>query len=701
MMTNHTDVRSSLADGLPWARYTSGLTLYEESLVDSRWVGRNWSPIGRIDQPMPIGGELILDSAFRLEIDGESLHRGWEFVEAQEAPAERAGQRHMVVSLRHGWRPVEVAVHTVVDGSPVLTRWLEITNTADRPAALTGVSVWSGRLHPTQVGSSYYGGYATAHGPYDLGYFVDDRHSTEGHFQWLTLGRETVETAGRTGKSGWGHPIAYVRDNAAGRICVLQLAWSGNWTMRFESRAGVLFAQVGPTAPGPMRVMAPGETVSAPPVHVGCTCGGLTEMVQGLHEHQRRSVLITPPEGCACLVSYNHWGYTTHELSEERLLAEIDVAVDVGAEVFTVDAGWYGDKGVPWPQQTGRWRPGDRLPNGLAPVYDYAHSKGLKCGLWVWIEAAKNDSEIIARHPDWLIERDGHSLDNMLDLAKPEVAEWVESEAVRIVEEYGIDLLRLDYNASPGEGGYNLRDGWAENTIWRHYEAMYGIWERLRARFPRLILENCAGGGGRTDLGMVSRCHFTWFSDYCLAPRALRMQSGMMMALPPEMLARATGVVMDAHLGGDLDMQLRMNMLLGNPCLSGMWPTREDVNPIVLDKTREAVGFFKEHVRPMLATSRVFHHTPEVAGDQPEGWCVLEFAAADGAKSIVGAFRLAGQAEAERVVRLRGLPRAGDYSVEFLSTHESVRVSGRELAEGGLRVTLPHPMTSELIVVRR
>jgi alpha-galactosidase len=690
-------------------QYTSGLTLYEEALVDTRWISRYWSPIGRLEINPVLKGELIHHTAFGLELDGQSLHRGWALTGYQDAAPEHSGQRHTVVRLQHQVRPVAVRVHTVLDGSPVFSRWLEVENTGTEPAALSSVWVWSGRVFPCTAGDRYYGDrsvFETAYGDYSLGYFVDNKHSSEGHFQWHQLGRETVEIGEDCGKSGWGHPIVYLRDGLAGQVFVAQLAWSGNWRIRVEPKDLVrrdpresdivLFARVGPYATAPMRVIEPGETIETPAAHVGFAAGDLTDMVQGLHEHQRRSVFVPPPEGCASLVSYNHWSYMKHELSEQKLLREVDVAASLGTEVFTVDAGWYGREGQPW-TITGHWRPGQRLPHGIGPVFDYARSKGLKVGLWVWIEAASQESEVIQAHPDWLLHRDGYALDNQLDLAKPEVAAWVESEIVRIIEEYGLDLFRLDYNASPGEGGYNPRRGYDENTIWRHYEAMYPIWERVRRRYPHLILENCAGGGGRTDLGMASRMHYTWFSDYTLAPRTVRMQNGMMLALAPEVLARPMGVTMNGHLGGDLEMQLWMNMMVGNPCICGVWPTQDDENPVVLERLRRAIAFFKAHVRPMIATCRVYHHTPEIIGQHPQGWCVLEFATPDASKAIVGAFRLAGEGERERAVRFRGLSQAAQYRVWVGSSDEAVTRAGYQLAEQGVLVALPHAMTGTLL----
>lgn len=70
---------------------------------------------------------------------------------------------------------------------------------------------------------------------------------------------------------------------------------------------------------------------------------------------------------------------------------------------------------------------------------------------------------------------------------------------------FDLDMFRLDYNSSSCEGGFNLRDGRNENTHWKHVEAVYDIFERVGKRFPNLQLENCASGGGRTDIGIVSR----------------------------------------------------------------------------------------------------------------------------------------------------------------------------------------------------
>ena len=51
-------------------------------------------------------------------------------------------------------------------------------------------------------------------------------------------------------------------------------------------------------------------------------------------------------------------------------------------------------------------------------------------------------------------------------------------------------------------------------------EALYEIWDALRARFPDMLIDNCGGGGSRIDLETVSRTYVLWRSDYNCRPDA-------------------------------------------------------------------------------------------------------------------------------------------------------------------------------------
>ena len=162
-----------------------------------------------------------------------------------------------------------------------------------------------------------------------------------------------------------------------------------------------------------------------------------------------------------------------------------------------------GTKRNDWGAQVGDWHPGPWLKGGLKPIVDYTHSKGLKFGLWMEAESLGSHTQFYKDHPEFLARRDGKpAYDGRgLDMANPKVAAWVESEMARVISEYKLDLFRLDYNVTDTHGGGNrVIDGFTENTMWRHYEAFYAILERLRKRFPNVIMENCAGGGAAHGL---------------------------------------------------------------------------------------------------------------------------------------------------------------------------------------------------------
>ena len=137
------------------ARYVSGTTVREEAMQHGRLIGLYWSASGQVQRENITEKLPGLDPharplhVFELEIDGQSLHNRWDWVGASERPGERPGTVEAVVELRHQVRPVTVYVVTRLDGSAVLTRWLEITNTGPAPAALSHVSPWSGLLWNT------------------------------------------------------------------------------------------------------------------------------------------------------------------------------------------------------------------------------------------------------------------------------------------------------------------------------------------------------------------------------------------------------------------------------------------------------------------------------------------------------------------------------------------------------------------------
>ena len=268
----------------------------------------------------------------------------------------------------------------------------------------------------------------------------------------------------------------------------------------------------------------------------------------------------------------------------------------------------------------------------------------------------------------------------------------------QVIDEHELDFFRLDWNTGGHLGGQNLQDGAVENANWRYYEALYGIMERIRQRYPKLILENCAGGGGRTDLGMVKWFSHTWVTDWQIAPRSFSITNGMTIALPPEYVDRLLHGQAN-YLTGDIDFQTRIS-LFGRPTIGGLlWPLGSAPNNHLLEKIRHMVDIYKNFVRPFLPESRIYHHTPTVTGRDATGFGVIELASKDRSHAIAGIFRLADvKTDPLYVLRFKGLEIGRRYKVTSDNQASTTIIEGRELMFTGLTIVLSGALTSELIL---
>ncbi len=697
MATNYI---TPLAGDKPGWRYGSELAIYTERFVDGRLLSASY-----VDNGVPLydAEESTDTAAFDLVIDGESLYFGWELA-GFESATEAGGVVRATLMLRHTLKPVTLKIITRACGHGFFRRSMEITNTSrDASLGLTAITPWRGVLWNMRDNvREHLRDHSVS--PYTVGRFVDRHWGNEGYFDWQDVPLNTeIGFGSRIGRSGHGSPFFVARNNVYGGYLVGHLGWSSNWQASFftdfNDNVGrvCLRCEMRPTAAAPMRIIAPGETIQAPEVHFGLSHADLDTAIQNLHAYLRQSVLRTVGDGLQPVI-YNHWSYTEHELSEPALIAEIDIAAQIGAELFIVDAGWYGDKGSSWGDTTGDWMAGDRLPRDLFPAFEHARHQGLKCGLWVEVESAGSKSKLAQAHPDWFIHRYGRPVERILDLAKPEVAAHVEAEIVRIIERYKLELFRLDYNVGTLEGGFSRAAGREENTLWRQSEAIYGIFDRVARRFPQLLLENCSSGGGRTDLGLVSRFTTTWVSDWMRLPRTVRILNGMSLALPPEYVNRMAGVAMEGTTRGSLDTLMHV-VVLAHPTISGLTPAWAAANPAAIACVRKYVDIYKTFIRPFHRQARVYHHTPVIPGADGNGWCVLEYVAPDRRRAVAGVFRLTPPGAETHRLRFRGLDPALTYRVTTEPGGQVGTYVGTELMQTGLEIRLDSPLTSQLLLL--
>jgi len=713
-------------EGTPGVRYGSGRLVYDEQLVDGRWVGRYWSANGQLVPEMHLTKEKTAEDArsfpmqsFRLGIGGVDLTEGWTWLSAGPGVDttglrdESGSAKVFTVRLAHVASSVEVRVNTRLDGSAMIVRWLDVVNTGTVPLGISSLFPMSGRVwcHAPDNFIAYALDEVLAEDsghPLQVAYDHLQTWGREADFRFEPVGSKGFRTGSRNGKSGHGRPAFWLRNRLNGETFVCEFAFSGNWDMEIlhEDKRRLMqagFAMgMGPLDSEVLRVLDPGETVSSPLMHVGLFHCEDDAITQSLHEHVRTVVLPKVPPGRECEIEANHRGYLCDREDEPSMKEDEEVAAAIGAELYMVDAGWYGRMPNEWWNNAGDWFAGEWLPNGLEPIAEHAHALGMRFGLWVEVEAAGKNTDLKRDHPEWLLSRHGIPVvgGRALDYTNPEVLAWIEPEIARIIRQYKLDLFRIDHNHSMGTGGTRTYKGFTENLMWRYYENFYGVFDRARRAFPDVAFQNCAGGGGRLDLGILQQFHNTEMSDWMRKPRDIRIFSNLTQSLPPEILLRTFGTEFpELSMDGDIDLQMRL-VILCRPIFRGIAPSRQEMNPWFLERVRHHLAIFRETLRPLMLDGLVYHHTPMLPIEKGSPWVVLEYGSKDRKRAVAALFRTSSDNCAYRL-HPRGLDQSGRYLVRFDNSGETFELSGHEIVDGGIRVEIGCQLSSELIRFER
>ncbi len=710
MSHNYFDVYYK-ADENPTFCYRSGNMVYEEMLYSGALLSNGWNgagyPLDVLDcmPTHPDHRRYQEPFAFNIELDGQSVDFCLDFVDFHTEKSDENLKATLVLKSRI--KPVTIKVITILDGTQMFTRYYEIENNSSAPMCLSRLTLLGGALDETET--DRFTLLNDVEKFYSVGYFADDRWANEGKFTWADLKPEVTSIDTRFGSNRFRHPIVMLRNNLTGKIWFAQLGWSGGcrFTFDYDAKPEIgdtyLTFKAEITAHNPMYVIAPEEKFVTPELHIGMVQGDFDTAVYEMHSHIRKTVLNLPEADPSALLVGAGMG-AEHDMSVETSKIYIDRFCEMGGEVFIVDAGWEcpPDRQLEWGDFTGtNVANPDRYPNGITELADYCHEKGMKFGLWSDIESLGRLCRNYTEHPEWRAPNVyGEPSNRLIDLTNPQVAEYMETTLAHLIEDYKLDLLRIDYNTDYKEY-FNVRDigtGIPECLTMRHFKVVYGIYERLKKRFPNVVFENCAGGGGRTDLGILKSFNHTWVSDNQCAPQSVMITNGMTVALPPERVDRLFAG-MNSHKFGSLDLQMR-NTMLTHLTLNVISPVTAPMNEAQLNFVKHSVSVYKDFIRPFLYNAKTFHHTPDVAETFTEGFSALEVASPDGERGALAAFNLGGTNETVRKIRLKGADASKNYEVILDNNNEKLVISGRELKCEGINIYIPASLSSELVLYK-
>jgi alpha-galactosidase len=228
---------------------------------------------------------------------------------------------------------------------------------------------------------------------------------------------------------------------------------------------------------------------------------------------------------------------------------------------------------------------------------------------------------------------------------------------------------------------------------------LYEIIDRLRAKHPSVEIESCSGGGGRIDLGILSRVEQVWTSDNTDALDRLRIQEGFTQAYTPKaMMAWVTDV---PNFNGR-STPLEFRFLVAMQGSLGIGNNLNHWKPEDFTLATKMVSWYKD-VRRTIQEGKLYRLRSPREGE----WDYNQYVSEDGRQSVVFAIQRSQQyGRPAPTVYLRGLDEKATYRLKPLDSRRVVEsqqseLSGAYLMDHGLNVQLTGDYSGTAIVLER
>jgi alpha-galactosidase len=608
--------RAALAGLL--AEATDGLPHREQQLS----LGRE-----RPDEYVPWGGLRYDEPSLKAEFADGTRGVEWRF--AGHRVTRQGPACTLDVDLADTAYPLLVTLsYRVYDGFDVLERWATLRHSADQhggdrpPVVLRQAHSANWWLPARDHWRLRYlhGGWAaetqlvqTSLTPGKV--VLESRRGTTSHQlnPWFTLDPESAAT------------------EEDGEVWSGALAWSGSWKLVFEVNPGGRTHACGGVNDFDWAYqLGPGDELTLPRFAGLYTSGGFGAASREWHAWQRAHVLgrgDDRPGPPLRPVLYNSWEATSFQVSEDGQARLAELAARLGVECFVMDDGWFGGRhhdraGL------GDWTVNrEKFPRGLGPLIERVNDLGLRFGLWIEPEMVNPDSDLYRAHPDWVYHfagrtRSQHRNQLVLNLARPDVAEWMFATLDRLLSENHIEFIKWDMNRPFSEPGWPARAGRDPERVWTdHVLSLYAVIDGLRAAHPGVDFESCSGGGGRVDLGILRRVEQVWPSDNTDAWDRVKIQEGFTQAFAPQAMMAWVTDSPNWLTGRELPLSFRFHVAMAGALGVGgdllRWTDAE------LAEAAELIALYKD-IRPVVQRGRLYRlasvrHAPFAASQYVAG----------------------------------------------------------------------------------
>ena len=561
--------------------------------------------------------------------------------------------------------PLAVTLSFHADDHGALRQWVTVANLQPGPVTLHEVAAASPLLATPAPHLTHFGGGDWA---------AEWTTTTEA----LTPGTKLVESRGGVQAHLRACPFFLLApdwppEELSGTVLAGALAWGGNTRFAFErTTTPAVRIWCGHNPAAAEYVLDPGATFVTPEQIWMWSTEGVGPLSRRFQRWVRAHAVR---DGDALRpIVVNNWEATLFSFDTERIRGLIDHTADLGAELFLLDDGWFGQSHPRDDDTTGL---GDwevdraKLPDGLGPLIARADERGVRFGLWVEPEMVNPDSTLYAEHPDWVVGQPARRPRRwrnqlVLDVLQPDVADFVTGVVDRVLAEHpGISYLKWDANrpltdpGSPTLGADRQANYWVDQArvTWR-------LMETVAERHPEQTLMLCASGGGRVDLGSLRWFHEVWLSDNTDPLDRVRMQWAASHFLPAN--------VVGAHVTREGDRPVAFGCAVAMSARFGFDLDFAAMTDAELAVCRRAVALYRD-IRPLVQQGELWRLVP------PGERCALSYVAEDGRRAVVFGFQLTEGTDAPGPLALRGLGPDGVYEVTAVDLAADAGAGGTEV----------------------
>ena len=329
-----------------------------------------------------------------------------------------------------------------------------------------------------------------------------------------------------------------------------------------------------------------GETFTAPEVIMSFSAEGLTRLSQNLQDCLRTHVCRGKWRDRVRPVLLNSWEAFYMDFDGADILALAEQAKSLGIEMVVMDDGWFGARDDDL-RALGDWFVNEKKLGGkLKDLGQQIHAKGLQFGIWVEPEMVNEVSCLFREHPDWAMAVPGRNPVRgrnqlVLDFSRKEVVDEIFRRICRVLDEGEIDYLKWDFNRSIADV-FSHTASHQGKVLHEYILGLYDFLERLCRRYPDMLIEGCAGGGGRFDAGMLYYAPQIWCSDNTDAIDRLRIQYGTSFGYPVSCVGAHVSTVPNEQNGRITPLKTR-----GIVAMSGTFGYELDPGKLTDEEKRE------------------------------------------------------------------------------------------------------------------